>query len=332
MIRQASSVPGFAGGLVRPPDANTTVQRRRSPGSCTPRLRFRLACVFALAAFAASHTSHASGQQASKPPSSESPSSEPSSKPVNKEQIEAALKLTQSEAAKYDFQFEDSAAAQPKLLKDPVLRWSNPAVGEIHGNVFLWTIDGRPAVVGSLYKWFSPHTHVSHEFHSLAEAPLKGRYGEREVWTTRAAGVKFATLLAAAKPAATAPQRLLQMRRLAKDFAVTKKERDGSQQELRLLPQPIHRYAAAKEKEPITDGGMFVFVQGTDPEVFLFLEVRGKDEAAQWTFAAARMNGVEFRLRYQDREIWAVEIMPWRDISSHAETYTSFLHKEVPLP
>jgi hypothetical protein len=77
---------------------------------------------------------------------------------------------------------------------------------------------------------------------------------------------------------------------------------------------------------------MFVFVQGTDPEVFLLLEARGHGEAARWAFAAARMNGVEFRLRYLDREVWAVEVMPWRDIGSHKETYTTFMHTNVVLP
>jgi hypothetical protein len=244
---------------------------------------------------------------------------------VNKEQIEAALKLTQSESAKYEFQLQGSEA-RPKLVKDPVLRWSNPAAGEIHGNVYLWTVNDRPAVVGSLFKWFSPHTHMSHEFHALAEAPLKARYGERQVWTTRAGGVTFAALDGAPKPAAAAPQRLLQMRRLAKDFAATKKDRAGSQQELRLLPQPIYRYAAAKDQ--VHDGGLFTFVQGTDPELFLLLEARGKDDAVRWEFAAARMNSVGFHLRYQDREVWAVEIMPWRDVGGHAETYTSFMHKQ----
>src|SRR6185436_15880974 len=139
-------------------------------------------------------------------------------------------------------------------------------------------------------------------------------------------GLKFAPLEGAAKPAGAAPQRLLQMRRLAKDFSATKKERDGNQQELRLLPQPIYRYAAPKED--ILDGGLFTFVQGTDPELFLLLEVRGKEDAARWGFAAARMNSVEFHLRRQDREVWSVEIMPWRDVGSHAETYTTFMHKQ----
>jgi hypothetical protein len=250
--------------------------------------------------------------------------------PVHRAQIDAALKLTQSDAAKYAFALQDGARLQAKLLPDPILRWSNPAVGEIHGNVFLWTVNGRPAVVGSLYKWFNPHTHLSHEFHSLWETPLAAHFEGAEVWRTREGGLRFSPLADAPPPASSAAQRLLQMRRLTKEFSVTKTDRDNSQQEMRLLPQPIYRYAAPQQQ--VQDGALFVFVQGTDPEVFLLLEARGPADSAKWSFAAARMNGVGFRLRRQDREVWAVEVMPWRDIASHAGTYTTFQFTNVTLP
>lgn len=245
--------------------------------------------------------------------------------PVNKELIEAALNLTQSEAAKYEMTLEDEARSVPTLRKDPVLKWSDPTVGEIHGNVFLWTVDERPVAVGSLFKWFSPHTHMSHEFHSLAEVPLAARYEERQVWQTSKAGVTFAPLPGADRPAGTANRRFLQMRELAKGFSATKTERNGNQAELRLLPQPAYRYSSPQEN--IIDGGLFVLVQGTDPEVFVLLEARGEDDKSQWMFAATRMNSIGFEVRYQDKPVWSAEIMPWRDVGSHAEPYTSFMFK-----
>jgi hypothetical protein len=250
------------------------------------------------------------------------PASPPADAPVNKERIEAALKLTTAEAGKYAFTLQNEPASSVKLRREPVLRWSNPSVGEVHGNVFLWTVDQRPAVVGSLFKWFTPHTHMSHEFHSLAEQPLTGRYDGRDRWTPSAPGLAFAPLPDAPAPAASPTQRLLAMKRLTKDFAATKHERDGARQELRLLTQPIYRYASAEHK--VLDGALFVFVQGTDPEVFLLLEARGNSGMEAWHFAATRMNSVGFTLRYQDKEVWSAEIMPWSDITSHAQPYTSF--------
>jgi hypothetical protein len=268
------------------------------------------------------------GQQRAEPTVAE-PTVDDAVAPVNKAQIEAALELATSEADKYEISLPN-VKAPAKRVAEPVLKWSNPSVGEIHGNVFLWTIDGRPAVIGSLYKWFTPHTHMSHEFHSLAETPLAAKYGGAEVWRTREGGARFAPLKGAPPPAATAPQRLLQMRRLARGFTATKTERDGVTQELRLLTQPLYRYTAADDG--LADGALFVLVQGTDPEVFLLIEARGEKDSLSYWFAATRMNGVEFRLRYQDREVWVAETMPWREIASHDEIYTSFRYDNVALP
>jgi hypothetical protein len=96
----------------------------------------------------------------------------PADPPANPENIESALKFTQAAAAEYEIRVGNDDIEKPlELQRNPVLKWSNPARGEIHGNVFLWTRDGRPLVVGSLFKWFSPHMHMSHEFQSLAEEP-----------------------------------------------------------------------------------------------------------------------------------------------------------------
>lgn len=253
---------------------------------------------------------------------------EPAGPPVNREQIDAALKLTQAAAREYDITI--AGDDRPVELKaEPILRWSNPAVGEIHGNVFLWTRRSRPMVVGSLYKWFTPHTHMSHEFQSLAENPIAAKFHGAEVWKTSEAGLKFAPVPKAPAPAPTATSRLVQLKQLARNFSATKKEHDGSQGELRLLTQPIYRYAAPTEG--VQDGALFTFVQGTDPELFLVVEARGElGNDASWQFGATRMNSVELRLRYREADVWAVEAMPWHDIYSHRQIYTSFVFKEIP--
>src|SRR5205823_10260713 len=151
----------------------------------------------------------------------------PADAPANPENIRAALKLTLAAAAEYEFRVGD--AEKPlDLLREPILKWSNPSQGEVHGNVFVWTRDGRPLVVGSLFKWFRPHTHMSHEFHSLAEAPVSGKFHGNPVWKAGQPGVRFEDLPGAPAPAATDAQRLLQMKQLARDFSGVKKERDDN--------------------------------------------------------------------------------------------------------
>src|SRR5262245_14538448 len=92
---------------------------------------------------------------------------------ANKEIIEAALKLTLAAAAEYEIRVGGDEKEKPlELRREPVLKWSNPDRGEVHGNVFVWTRHGRPLAVASLFKWFTPHTHMSHEFLSLPAGPL----------------------------------------------------------------------------------------------------------------------------------------------------------------
>jgi hypothetical protein len=258
----------------------------------------------------------------------------PATPPAKAENIEAALKLTQAAAREYEFRVGSDEKAKPlELQKEPVLKWSNPEVGDIHGNVFLWTREGRPLVVACLFQWFSPVAAMEHEFHSLAEDPLTAKFHGKQVWETSEAGLKFVDVPKAPAPAATEAQRLVQLKQLSKEFtAIGKYRKDPNDIELRLLPQPIYRYDSPKQD--IVCGGLFAFVQGTtDPDIFLLIEARGKDAAsARWQFAAARMHSVaDLRLRHQDKQIWEAESFTFNDIfEKHNRIYTSFKFKDVP--
>jgi len=251
--------------------------------------------------------------------------------PAEQANVEAALALTRDCATRYEMTTDASDRALA-LHPRPILRWSNPERGQIYGNVFLWTHGGRPQAVGSLFKWYSPFTHMSHEFHSLSTSPLAARYEGREVWRTTEPGVAYSPLPDAPPVADVPGGRLIQMRQLARKFSAREVDREGNKIELRLLPQPVYRYENPASQSDFVDGGLFVFVQGTDPELWLLLEAhRGAaDNAAQWMYAAARMNSVDLSLDYDRQTVWHRDVLPWSDISSHKETYTSFGFKESP--
>ncbi len=252
----------------------------------------------------------------------------PAEIPADREQIESALRLTQAAAAEYEIRLADDDKPL-EWQREPVLRWSNPARGVIHGNVFLWTRDGRPQVIASLHKWFTPFTHMSHEFQSLTEESLRATFHGAPVWKTSEAGLRFVDLPQAPAPADGESPRLIQLKQLAKDFTARKKERDSIEGELRLLPQPIHRYAAPKKG--IIHGAMFAFVQGTDPELILLIEARGENVAsARWQFAATRMSSAELHLRHRDVQVWTKELLPWREVNDHERVYTNFLFNATP--
>ena len=107
------------------------------------------------------------------------------------------------------------------------------------------------------------------------------------------------------------------------------KIRDGTESELRLLPQSVHRYAAPKNR--IVHGALFAFVQGTDPDLFLLIEARGENVAsARWQFADTRMTGAELRLSRRDKQVWKADLLPWSEFIDHERVYTNFIFKETP--
>ena len=245
---------------------------------------------------------------------------------AEKQNIEAAFKMTRDAARNYEFEIR--GVDQPAVLREqPILRWSNPERGQVYGNVFLWTQRGRPAVVGSLFKWFSPFTHMSHEFHSLSIGEIAGEYDSREVWRSVEPGVTFASVPDAPAVAATPATRLTQMRQLARQFTARSVDREGLKSELRQLTQPVYRYELDKNSVDLLDGALFVFVQGTDPDVWLLFEaVKSADQSApQWQFAIARMNSIEITVEHNGRQAWHCDILPFRDVATtHKLPYTSF--------
>jgi hypothetical protein len=238
---------------------------------------------------------------------------------LEKQRSNQAQKLCRQGAQEYRLFIDGAPRTELELNPDPVLRWSNPSVGSIHGLVFLWTDRGRPAAVASIYKWFEPLDHMAFEVHSLAETPLMGKLGERPVWNSSRPGVEFNLVEDAPEPAKTAAARLTQMRAISKDFTVEKTDREQARQQMRLLTQPVFRYQSTPDH--VADGAIFAFVQGTDPEVLLLIESREADGRAAWHYALARMDSVLFRASYQGREVWKAEELPWATVFDNRSPY-----------
>ena len=78
---------------------------------------------------------------------------------------------------------------------------------------------------------------------------------------------------------------------------------DENRVPLRQLPMPLHRYA--DPKAGLLDGAMFVWANGSDPEVVLLLEVSGDDLAsAKWQYALAATGSAETKVNFDGRQVW----------------------------
>lgn len=243
----------------------------------------------------------------------------PSNEQQKVEKAEFAKWAAQA-AASYHIRLTGGRDQPLALRAEPVLKWSNPERGRIYGHVFIWTAQGRPEAVASLYKWYHPFTHSSHEFQSLSLGGLHAQREESVAWWTAGAGVELNRLSDAAQPAEMAAGRLRQMREMVRHFRADETNRQGELSPLRLLPQPIYRYESTAE--PLVDGALFAFVQATDPEILLLLEARMDESGrASWQYALARLNSISMRAFYDDREVWTARELPWNVVRDRSEPY-----------
>jgi hypothetical protein len=232
------------------------------------------------------------------------------------------------EAAAYAIRLE--GRDRPLTLQsEPVLKWSNPVVGTIYGDVFVWTSQGRPEAVASIYKFYSPLSHRANEFHSLALGRLSAARDGTTVWIPARPGVELKPIPGATAPADSASARLRQLRALAQEFTGRQTNREGVDRDMRLLAQPIYRYE--NTSGDLIDGGLFVFVLGTDPEAFLLIEARRPSSGTpEWQYGATRMNSINLRINHRGREVWNAPEIPWSQVWDSREPYTVFRYELAP--
>jgi hypothetical protein len=253
----------------------------------------------------------------------------PAPSPQNKVEAEQASANAKERVAGYSLRLamspDDQGDRQLKQEPEPVLRWTNHLNRRFYGDIYLWTYEGRPAVVASLTSIFTTSLATSTEIHSLSTGrPILSR-NEAVIWEPAKPGVEFRPLPGAPKPGATAAARLRQMRDLAvqfsvaADYSIEKEEKET----LRLLTTPIFRYQSAAQG--VADGAMFAFTKGTDPDAFLLVEARGEQDAPQWHFAFARFSGrCILRATHKDVEVWHVDQLPWSTVTDPKQPYFNF--------
>ncbi|VTR96181.1 Uncharacterized protein OS=Planctomyces maris DSM 8797 GN=PM8797T_23941 PE=4 SV=1 [Gemmata massiliana] len=229
-----------------------------------------------------------------------------------------SAKRVEELAGTYEFFTDAGLKTKFERQPKPLLKYTNPVRGEVYGNVFVWTHQGRPEVIGAVFDYRSERTLYS-EMHTLARGGVVARRDGKEFWKPSEAGAKFRAVPGAPVPADTDKARLLQMRELARGFAVERKHPEHGKEAMRMMAHPIFRYDSPQTKT--LDGAIFVFVdETTDPEVYLLLEASGGDKPT-WQFALARMNIVEFRAEYKNETVWSVKEVDWATVYDRHEPY-----------
>src|SRR5437868_3098722 len=70
----------------------------------------------------------------------------------DRERAAATLENGRAEAALYTIHPAGRDDVSLKLRDESVLKWNNSVDQSVYGNIFVWTRDGRPEVVASIYQ------------------------------------------------------------------------------------------------------------------------------------------------------------------------------------
>jgi len=203
-------------------------------------------------------------------------------------------------------------ARQPlERLAEPIYRFDDAARRTSDGTIWVWCRSGRPSALVTLTKHNSPvgGLHWLTEMTSLAPGPISAAVDGFGTWQPSSAGVVMQKFPNAPVPAQDEKQRLRQMKELVRKIKAhensrPREARSVKRYELRVLPQPVHRYADANAG--VIDGGMFIIAYGLNPEIVMLVEARreGSSDPA-WHCGFARISVMDLHVDFESREIWS---------------------------
>lgn len=239
--------------------------------------------------------------------------------PDNQAESDEARAVAKKLAGEYVFRLDKGTGIELRREPEPVFRWLLQLDRRFYSDVYVWTHEGRPEVVAAITNVYGQRRAMETEIHSLSAGLPFLTHNEKVVWEPERPGVELKPVPDAPKPGPTATSRLKQMRTLSAEYSVTAQYGDSKEQ-LRLLPAPVYRYAS--EKQGVTDGALFAFARGTDPEVFLMFEARKGEGGEEWRHAFVRFVGhASLRAMRDGREGWQVDAIPGKLNTDPKEPY-----------
>jgi hypothetical protein len=222
-----------------------------------------------------------------------------------KESVRAKVfeEMRQIAGAFETFSIEGNTRTRVALVREPLHRWTDPTRDISDSSIWAWRSSGRPVAVMTLEYHFDKPEGWSFEFVSLSTGLVEASDGQTR-WTPQKAGVSLRAIPGAPAPAPGEAERLRQMRELLKRFSASEFwDVTGQHYALRPLPHPIDRYADADAG--LVDGAIFIFANGTNPEVLVMIEARrGPDGAASWSYAAATLTTAAPTLQLDRNDVW----------------------------
>lgn len=225
---------------------------------------------------------------------------------LGKEQLKRWTKFYQREASRYEIFLGGDGGEKLQFHEQPVFRWASPETqNEFNGVIYVWTRDGRPEALGSIWsvasKQVKGRLNIAHTFHSLAQQPLLANREGEAFWYPTEPGLSFKRIPDAPAPAQSPAHRRVQIRALSREFSAIQ-DAKGKQETLQILPRPIYEYETGQGS-----GAIFAFLREWDPEVMLIIEARETAEGPRWHFEALRFCMLSARVQHRNLDVWNYE-------------------------
>ncbi|MCA9261757.1 MAG: hypothetical protein KDA61_21215 [Planctomycetales bacterium] len=215
--------------------------------------------------------------------------------------------------------FEVLLDGKPLELQPGPLYTYDEVIAKWHnGTSWVWGAKGRPPVFLNTMLLGSTRYY---EFISLSkkgpavDTPYGVQWRPADGWDPK--------VIEGAPP--TAPNRrarLVQMRNLARRFTI--EQTQSSVQRLRLLPQPIYRYAS--ESDESLDGAIFAYLREGDLETILVVDAAksaptDSNDGAKWVFDCMPVS-IDYQVaRIDDEVVWEREKVSYAAAAESDATY-----------
>jgi hypothetical protein len=189
------------------------------------------------------------------------------------------------------------------MRSEPVFRYADQPRGIVDATLWVWGEPGRPVVLQKV-EYFPPTpTNWTYCLASLSSGLVGAEWRGGRQWTATKPGIALHPLDEAPGPSTTKVGRLRQMKEIARRFAVRASEGTHRDEQLRLMPQPVHRYEDTEHG--LADGAIFGFGSGTNPNCLLLIELRTDSASApSWQYGFVGMSAESLRAKLDDRETW----------------------------
>jgi hypothetical protein len=198
-----------------------------------------------------------------------------------------------------------SEAGIPERMRSvPLFRYDDETRGYVDGTVWRLGETGRPLalVTAELHpRYLNGGPVVVYDLLSLTSQRFTLRSPDLPGWSPGGSAISMEPLLGAPLPVTNRAGRLAQMKEQARRFTGTQDVSELDQQfvHLRLLPREIDRYSPTEA--PLSDGALFLLVNGRNPALVLVIETDGN----AWQWGVGRLSlPSDLELRLDGTTVW----------------------------